>query len=65
MPKKKTGSSKQATTGLIAVEIKQLFDQLYVAIETRTTTLATDKLDIKAEVKEIQTTVTEAAQKDE
>lgn len=53
------------TTGLSAAEIKQLFDQLYTAIETRAETSTADKEDLKAEVKEIQSTVIEAAQKNE
>jgi hypothetical protein len=53
------------TTGLSAAEIKQLFDQLYSAIETNTKTTPANKEDIKAEVKEIQSTVTEAVQKNE
>jgi hypothetical protein len=53
------------TTGLSAGEIKQLFDELYTRIETRPETPAADKEDLKAEVKEIQATVTEAAQKNE
>lgn len=52
-------------TGLSAVEIKQLFDGLYTAIETRAETTSADKEDLKAEVKEIQSTVTEAAKKNE
>ncbi len=49
------------TTGLSAAEIKQLFDQLYTKIDARPDTPLTDKEDLKAEVKEIQATVTEAA----
>jgi transposase-like protein len=52
-------------TGLSAAEIKQLFDGLYSQIDTRANTSPADKEDIKAEVKEIQSTVTEAAQKNE
>jgi transposase-like protein len=51
--------------GLNAVEIKQLFDGLYSQIEARANTSPADKEDIKAEVKEIQSTVTQAAQKNE
>ena len=58
-------TTHQTTTGLSAAEIKQLFDQLYTAIDTRAGTSSTAKEDIKAEVKEIQSTVTEAAQKNE
>ena len=53
------------TTGLNAAEIKQLFDGLYTEIDAHTKTSPSDKEDIKAEVKEIQSTVTEAAQKNE
>ncbi len=52
-------------TSLSAVYIKQLFDQLYTAIETRANTPKADKEDLKAELKEIQSTVAEAAQKNE
>jgi cell division septum initiation protein DivIVA len=47
------------------VEIKQLFDQIYTAIEGRAEIPSADKEDLKAEVKEIQTVVTEAAKKNE
>ena len=58
-------TTHQTTTGLRAEDIKKLFDQLYTAIETRPATPSGDKEDLKAEVKEIQSTVTEAAQKNE
>jgi cell division septum initiation protein DivIVA len=58
-------TTHHTTTGLSAGEIKQLFDDLYTRIETRPETPAADKEDLKAEVKEIQTTVTEAAQNNE
>lgn len=58
-------TTHQTTTGLSAAEIKQLFDGLYTAIEFRPETPTADKEDLKAEVKEIQVTVTEAAQKNE
>ena len=58
-------TTHQTTTSLSAVEIKQLFDGLYTEIDQRANTSAADKEDIKAEVKEIQSTVTEAAQKNE
>ncbi len=54
-----------ANLGLSAAEIKQLFDGLYIAIEANAMTSPANKEDIKAEVKEIQSTVTEAAQKNE
>src|SRR6266545_7661091 len=58
-------TTHHTVTGLSALEIKQLFDDLYAKIETRPETPAADKEDLKAEVKEIQSTVTEAAQKNE
>jgi len=58
-------TTHHTTTGLSVAEIKQLFDQLYNVIETNTKTSPADKEDLKAEVKEIQSTVTEAAQKNE
>jgi hypothetical protein len=58
-------TTHQTTTGLSAAEIKQLFDQLYTAIETNAKTSPADKEDLKAEVKEIQSTVTEAVKKNE
>ena len=56
-------TTHQTTTGLSAAEIKQLLDQPYTAIESRANTISADKEDLKAEVKEIQSTVTEAAKK--
>jgi hypothetical protein len=50
---------------LSAAEIKQLFDGPYTNIETRPDTPKADKENLKAEVKEIQATVTDAAQKNE
>jgi light-regulated signal transduction histidine kinase (bacteriophytochrome) len=58
-------ATHHTTTGLSAAEIKELFDQLYAKIETRPETRTADKEDLKAEVKEIQSTVIEAAQKNE
>ena len=58
-------TTHHTTTGLSAAEIGQLFDDLYAKIETRPETPTADKEDLKAEVKEIQTTVTEAAQENE
>ena len=58
-------TTHQTTTGLSTAELKQLFDGLYKDIDNHAQLPATDKEDIKAEVKEIQTTVTEAAQKNE
>jgi hypothetical protein len=58
-------TTHHSVTGLSAAEIKQLFDGLYSQIDARPQTSPADKEDIKAEVKEIQSTVTEAAHKNE
>lgn len=58
-------TTHQTTTGLNGAEIKQLFDGLYTVIESNNKVSSTKKEDIKAEVQEIQSTVTEAAQKNE
>ena len=58
-------TTHHTTISLSAVQIKQLFDELYTAIEADPKASPADKEDIKAEVKDIQTTVTEAAQKNE
>jgi len=58
-------TTHHTTTGLSAAEIKELFDGLYAKIETRPETPTADKEDLKAEVKEIQSAVSEAAQKNE
>lgn len=58
-------TTHQTTTGMSVAEVKQLFDGLYATIEANAKTSQANKEDIKAEVKEIQATVTEAAQKNE
>jgi cell division septum initiation protein DivIVA len=58
-------TTNKTANGLSAVEIKQLFDGLYTAIEANAKTSPANKEDIKAEVKEIQSTVSEAAKKNE
>jgi len=58
-------TTHQTTTGLNAADIKQLFESLYTAIDSHTSTLPAAKEDLKAEVQEIQATVTEAAKKNE
>jgi hypothetical protein len=58
-------TTNKTTFGLSEAEIKQLFDGLYTAIEASAKTSPADKEDIKAEVKEIQSTFTAAAQKNE
>jgi hypothetical protein len=57
--------TNDTTKGLSAEEIKQLFDQLYTVIEANKKVSPTKKEDLKAEVQEIQSTVSEAAQKNE
>ncbi len=58
-------TTHHTVTGLSAAEIKQLFDGLYKDIDARAELPKADKEDVKAEVKEIQSTVTQAAQKNE
>jgi hypothetical protein len=58
-------TTHHTVSGLSAAEIKQLFDGLYAKIETRPNTSTADREDIEAEVKEIQSTVTQAAEKNE
>ena len=58
-------TTHHTVTGLSAAEIKQLFDGLYSQIDARANTSPADKDDIKAEVIEIQSTVTAATQKNE
>lgn len=58
-------TTHHTTSGLSAAEIEQLFSQLYTAVDERPATPETNKEDIKSEVKEIQSTVTQAAQKNE
>jgi|GEM_PF-1527008 len=53
------------TTGLSAAEINQLFDELYAAIEAHPNAPITDREDLKAEIKEFQSAVTEATMKNE
>jgi hypothetical protein len=56
-------TTHHTTSGLSAAEIGQLFDQVYARIEARPQTSAAAKDDLKAEVQEIQVTITDAAQK--
>jgi hypothetical protein len=58
-------TTHHTVTGLSAGEIQQLFDGLYAEIDRRANTSTADKEDIKAELKEIESTVTEAGQKNE
>jgi hypothetical protein len=50
-------------TGLTAADIKRIFDQLYTSIDASPKAPPASKEDVKAEVKDIQATVTEAVQK--
>lgn len=58
-------TTDHTVNGSSAADIRQLFDGLYTAIETRANTSIANKEDLKAEVKEIQAAITEAAQKNE
>jgi len=51
------------SSGLSAVEIKQLFDDIYSTINSNTKTSSSDKQDLKSELEEIQSKVEEASQK--
>ncbi len=55
----------QQTTGLSAAEIKQLFEQPYAAIQKRENTPPAVKEVLNTEVKEIQSVVTQAAEKNQ
>ena len=59
------GGDITITTGLSGAEIKQLFDQVFSAIQTRPETSPSQKEDLQAEVQEIQSTVTQAARSEE
>lgn len=56
-------TTHHTTAGLSAAEIKQLFDGLYANIDASTKISSSNKEDLKAEVKEIQSMVTEAGKK--
>jgi hypothetical protein len=57
-------TTHQNSSGSSATEIKELFERLYTAIENAKASPA-DKEDLKAELEEIQSTMTEAVQKNE
>jgi len=59
------GDIHQTSSGLSAAEITQLFDKLYADIDAHVETSPANKEDIKAEVKQIQSTLAEAARKNE
>jgi translation elongation factor EF-1beta len=56
-------STRHSTTGLSAAEIKSLFNHLYTTIDVRPDTPDADKEDLRTDVKEIETAVTQAAEK--
>jgi len=58
-------TTHHTVTGLSAAEIKELFDGLYAVIESNKKVSPTKKEDLKAEVKEIQSSLTQAIQKHE
>jgi hypothetical protein len=53
------------TTGLQADEIKELFEPVYRSIDSRADMSKGNKEDLKTDVKEIQTAVTEAKQQNQ
>ena len=55
-------TTHQTTSGLSEADVKRLFDHLYGVIESRADTSVSDKDDLKAEIDEIQSKVTEAIQ---
>ena len=58
-------TTNKTVNGLSAADIKLLFDQLYNNIDARANVSSADTEDLKAELKEIQATVTEASKKNE
>ena len=48
------GRDKITTTGMRADEAAALFERIYAAIDARTTASATDRADLKADVKDVQ-----------
>jgi hypothetical protein len=59
------GRDVNTTTGSSTAEIRQLFEKLYSVIDVNLQISPRDKEDLKAEVKEIQSTILEAVQKNE
>ena len=53
------------TNGLSAAQLGKLFSQLYTTIDARPATPPADKADLKAEVQEVQSAVTQAVAKKE
>lgn len=58
-------TTNKTNIGLSAVEIQQLFDQLYSAIEAHAETSPTSKESLKDEVGKIQSRITRAVKKNE
>src|SRR5690349_3477976 len=58
-------NTSQAVNRLSTAEIRQLFDRLYAKIEKRPKTLSAGKEVLRTEVKEIESAIMEAAQKNE
>jgi hypothetical protein len=58
-------TTHHTVNGLSAADIKQLFDGLYASIDSNAKVSPAVKEDLKADVKDIQSTVTEAAKKNE
>ena len=57
-------TTHQTSSGPSAAEIRQIFDGLYQELERRADLPSADKADLKTDVQEIQTAVTEAVQSD-
>lgn len=55
-------TTHQTTSGLSAADIRQLFEGLYQELDRRADLPSASKEDLKTDVKEIQTAVSEAAQ---
>jgi hypothetical protein len=51
--------------GLNSAELKELFNQLYLTIEAKADILPVDKVDLRAEIQEVQSVVTQAVMEDE
>ena len=56
-------TTHHTVSGLSGPEIQQLFDSVYFRIESRPQTSPAEKEDLRAEVQEIQITITEAIEK--
>jgi hypothetical protein len=58
-------TTHETASGLSAAEVRELFGQIYTAIDSRPNTPAGNKEDMKSDVQEIQSAVSAAAQKKE